>query len=226
MIALSDAVFAIVLTLLVLDLRPPPAVTDANLFRGVIAMEPKLVAFATTFALVAVFWIAHVSMLRRLTAFDWLVAWINLLFLFTIAVTPFASTLLGDFSVFGNAWRFYCLVLIAVGAAQTALLLVIYRGHGRLVEDVSRREFWHRLTRALSPGLAFAIALAVSLMGFAQVSFLLSWILVPVALILARTLLGPKPAPAQIREAAALPTPPTRPSVSVAEAVRAGRDAR
>jgi uncharacterized membrane protein len=55
MLYFSDAVFAIVLTLLVLDLRLPAGVTDASLFRGVLEMAPKLVAFAITFALVVRF---------------------------------------------------------------------------------------------------------------------------------------------------------------------------
>jgi uncharacterized membrane protein len=78
MLFFSDAVFAIVLTLLVLDLRLPAGITDANLLRGVLAMAPKLVAFATTFALVSVFWIAHVTLTRRLLEFDWAAAWVNL----------------------------------------------------------------------------------------------------------------------------------------------------
>lgn len=197
MLFLSDAVFAIVLTLLVLDLHVPAGVSDANLFRAILAMEPRLVAFAITFALVSIFWIAHVAMLRRLQAFDWPVAWVNLIFLFTIALTPFASTLLGDYSVFGNAWRFYCLVLIAIGAAQTVLMLVIYRDHTRLVGGASRREFWYRFSRAISPCAAFAVCLALSLMGLRQASVYLSFALVPLALILARLLIaGRQPAPA------------------------------
>jgi uncharacterized membrane protein len=54
MLFFSDAVFAIALTLLVLELRLPAGVTDARLFRGVLEMGPKLVAFVITFALVAV----------------------------------------------------------------------------------------------------------------------------------------------------------------------------
>jgi len=190
MLYLSDAVFAIALTLLVLELRLPPGVTDANLFQGILAMEPRLVAFVTTFALVSVFWIAHVSMARRLTVFDWPVAWVNLAFLFTIAMTPFASTLLGDYSVFGNAWRFYCLVLVVIGAAQVVLFLVIWRDHGRLVGDMSRREYWYRLVRAASPGATFAIALTISLLGLTHLSFYLAWVLTPAILIGARQLFG------------------------------------
>ena len=71
----SDAVFAIVLTLLVLDLRLPAGITEANLFRGVLDTVPKLAAFAMTFALVSEFWIAHVTLTRRLMEFDWAAGW-------------------------------------------------------------------------------------------------------------------------------------------------------
>jgi uncharacterized membrane protein len=192
MLFFSDAFFAIVLTLLVLELRLPTGVTDASLFRGVLEMEPKLVAFAITFALVGVFWVAHVSIMRRLNAFDWLVAWVNLLFLFTVALTPFVSSLLGEYSVFGNAWRLYCMALIAIGSAQFVLFLVIYRGNGRLIGGVGRREFWHRLIRAVSPAASFALLLALSLMGFTRSSVFLSFLIVPITLVLVRVSLSRK----------------------------------
>jgi uncharacterized membrane protein len=188
MLFFSDSVFAIVLTLLVLDLRLPPGATDTTLFRSLFAVEPKLAAFAITFALVAVFWIAHVSLARRLTAFDWPAAWFNLLFLFTITLTPFVSSLLGEFGVLGNAWRLYCLTLTGVGSALVMLFLVLYRNKGRLMGGVSRRDFWHRFTRVISPGASFALLLALSLAGFTRTSFVLSWVAVPIIMLAARYL--------------------------------------
>jgi uncharacterized membrane protein len=161
------------------------------LFRGVLAMLPKLVSFATSFALVSIFWIAHVTITRRLMKFDWAAAWANLLFLFTVTLTPFVSTPLGEYGVFGNAWRLYCLALIAIGLAQIILFLVIYRGNGRLIGGVSRRAFWHRFTRTISPCASFTILLALSLMGFARLSFYLCWVTIPGILMLARFALGP-----------------------------------
>ena len=192
MLFFSDAVFAIVLTLLVLDVHLPPGIAEANLIRGVLSMMPKLSAFATTFALVSVFWIAHVTLTRALTQFDWAVAWVNLLFLFTVALTPFVSTTIGEFGVFGNAWRLYCIELIAVGVAQLILFVVVYRDHGRLVGGVSRRVFWHRFIRAGSPGAGFLILLALSHMGFTRLSFYLCWVTIPAILILARVAFGPR----------------------------------
>jgi uncharacterized membrane protein len=191
MLFFSDAVFAIVLTLLALELRLPAGSTEASLFRGVLAMVPKLVSFATSFALVSIFWIAHVTITRRLMKFDWAAAWANLLFLFTVTLTPFVSTPLGEYGVFGNAWRLYCLALIAIGLAQIILFLVINRGNGQLIGGVSRRVFWHRFTRTISPCASFTILLALSLMGFARLSFYLCWVTIPGILMLARFALGP-----------------------------------
>ena len=191
----SDSVFAIVLTLLVLDLRLSPGVTDVTRFHGIFAVGPKLVAFAITFALVAVFWIAHLSIARRLIAFDWPAAWFNTLFLFTITLTPFVSSLLGEFGVLGNAWRLYCLTLTGVGSALVMLFLVMHRDKGRLIGGVSRREFWHRFTRVVSPALSFAALLALSLAGFTRTSFILSWVIVPMILVVARFLFTRRRAP-------------------------------
>jgi uncharacterized membrane protein len=209
MLFLSDAVFAIVLTLLVLELHATPDVTDANLFRsGIVAMMPKLVAFVTSFFLVSVFWIAHVSIARRLTTFDWAAAWVNLIFLFTIALTPFVSGLLGAYSVLGNAWRIYCLALIAIGTAQLVLFLVIYRGNGRLVGGVTGREFRHRLVRASSPAVGFSVVLMISLLGWPRTSFVASWGVIPALLIAASIVFGERK-----RKSATLaalnPSPPT-----------------
>jgi uncharacterized membrane protein len=190
MLFLSDAVFAIALTLLVLDLRVPAGITDGDLGQGLIGMIPKFVAFTISFALVAVFWLGHAAVTRSLVKFDWGVACANLVLLFTIAWTPFAAALLGEFGVAGNAWRFYCGTLIAIGIGQVLLVLVVSRGHGRLVGGLDRREFWHRVVSAASPGIGFTVALVFSLMGYPLISTL-SWVVIPVVLIGSKLLLNP-----------------------------------
>jgi uncharacterized membrane protein len=161
----SDAVFAIVPTLLALELRAPEAASEDQLPAALLAMAPSLVAFAGSFALVSVFWAAHLAMLRRLIVFDWRIAWLNLAFLFTICLMPFASSLIGRFSVFGQAWRIYCGVLVAASLAQAALLLAIFRGGGKLTGGIEPSELRYKLLRALSPALAFGAGLALSLAG-------------------------------------------------------------
>lgn len=187
----SDAVFAIVLTLLVLELRPPEAHTDAELLDAIIGLMPKFTAFVASFALVSVFWAGHMAITRKISAFDWPSAWFNLVFLFTIAVMPFVSGLIGEFGVFGTSWQAYCIVLIAASLAQTAFLLALTRGNGRFMADVTARDRVWRVVRALSPGIAFGIGLVLSLQGQQRLSQF-CWVLIPVILVVARVLVGPR----------------------------------
>ena len=70
MVFFSDAVFAIILTLLALELRAPLDVAPGGLFEALGKLTPHFIAFAMSFAIVSVFWIAHLSTLRRLVHFD------------------------------------------------------------------------------------------------------------------------------------------------------------
>lgn len=186
----SDAVFAIVLTLLVLELRPPAIHAEADLLPALRGMSRHFIAFASSFALISIFWAAHMSIMRRIVVFDWLVAWLNLLFLFTIALMPFVSALIGEHGVVGAAWQAYSVVLIAASVAQCALLLALIRDRGRLVGGVSPRAVRYRLLRAASPGIVFSVGLTLSLSGRPGLAAL-CWVLFPPILWLARLLFGP-----------------------------------
>lgn len=189
-LAFSDAIFAVALTLLVLELRPPAH--DAPLLEGLLALVPRLAAFAGSFALVSIFWAAHMALTRRLAAFDWPTVWVNLVFLFVIVLMPFASALLGEHGATRLVWQVYCAVLVAASLAQTALWLVASRDKGRLLAGgVTWRERGFRTLRALSPGIAFGAGLWAAGTSFAPWS-VYCWVLIlPVALV-ARLLFGSK----------------------------------
>jgi uncharacterized membrane protein len=189
----SDAVFAIVLTLLVLELRPPDLESADGLINALKGMTPHFIAFFASFGVISIFWAAHMSIFSQLKRFDWPVAWLNLLFLFTIALMPFASAIIGEYGTAGESWRIYSVVLIAAAVAQCALVLTLYRGKGRLVGGATRRDLTYRLLRAASPGIVFGIGLWLSLIGEPRLSSL-CWVLFPPILILARLLFGPRKA--------------------------------
>jgi uncharacterized membrane protein len=200
MVFFSDAVFAIILTLLALELRAPLDVAPGGLFAALGHMTPHFIAFAMSFAIISVFWLAHLSTLRRMVHFDWLVAILNLVLLFTIALIPFACALLGEYRQAGQAWQFYCVLMIAASAAQTVLLIAITRDKGRLIGGVTAADFQHRLMRALSPGVVFAIGLALSLTGHDWLSAY-CWVLFAPVMLGARIVFNmrtrkPKPAKA------------------------------
>ncbi|MEQ1818281.1 MAG: TMEM175 family protein [Terricaulis sp.] len=153
----SDAVFAIVLTLLVIELHPPELPPSSPEFYEELSTTlMHVIFFAMSFGLVSIFWVAHMSLLRRLQAFDWPVAWINLAFLFTITLMPFGTSMLMAQGMTQISWQIYSTILIGASLGQTLLWLFVSRGGGRLMGGVDWRELLLRTMRGLAPGIAFA----------------------------------------------------------------------
>ena len=192
MVFFSDAVFAIVMTLLVLELRPPPATSEAALEAGLIALSPTFFAFLTSFALTGVFWFAHLSTTRRLVVFDPLAAVANMAFLLIVSLMPFASRLLGENFRSPLIWEVYSAILIAASVVNLLLLAAVNRDGGRLVGGQNSRELVYRALRAMAPGVAFA----VGFWGASEDRIIvpqMCWMLIPVVFVLARLVRGRRP---------------------------------
>ncbi len=93
--ALTDGVFAIVLTLLVLDLHAPSATSQAELLSSLRAIAPQLTLFVVSFAILAVFWYGHHMEMHWIVRSDRIHLGITLAFLLTICFVPFSASLLG-----------------------------------------------------------------------------------------------------------------------------------
>ena len=201
MLFFTDAVFAIVLTLLVLELRPPDLSGPHGAAHAFTEMGSHFLAFFMSFALIGLLWAAHMNMTRRLIHFDWPSAWANLLFLFPVCLIPFASAWFGEGLGVAFVWAVYCWVLVATSAASVVLVLVITRGGGRLLAGgTTRRELVYRLARAATPGIAFGLGL----IGIASSQLRLAyfcWAVIPV-LFAGVELLRPRAAKAELAEAA------------------------
>lgn len=94
LLAFSDGVFAIAITLLVLGI-PIPDVRDADRLPAELrGLTPNLIGFALSFVLVGTQWIAHHRLLRDLRFSNGTILWINLVLLMGICLVPFATSLL------------------------------------------------------------------------------------------------------------------------------------
>ena len=91
-VAFSDGVFAITITLLVLDIRPPT--DDRNLLHGLGALWPSYLAYAVTFLFIGQVWANHHVMFDHIRAADRLVLLLNTLLLMVVAFLPFATSVL------------------------------------------------------------------------------------------------------------------------------------
>jgi len=192
----TDAVFAIVLTLMVLDLKPPSfdnPLGDPMALRG---MEQHFFAFLMSFVVISIFWLAHLTTTRRMLHFDWPSAIANLAFLFPICLLPFATGWWGREIVAGFPWGMYCLVMTVTSLANIVLVLVVARGGGRLVGGCTPAETRYRVARAASPGLAFGLGVVLLLAGQVRVAQF-CWVLIPILLGLATLFLKPRQARAE-----------------------------
>ena len=97
---LSDGVFAIAITLLILDIRLPdiPENLVASELPGeLLALWPKYLGYLLSFVGISTFWIIHHSIFRPIRAYDRNLLYLNFLFLMFVAFVPFPTALLGEY---------------------------------------------------------------------------------------------------------------------------------
>jgi uncharacterized membrane protein len=103
LVAFSDAVFAITITLLVLEIRPP---TDfSNLLHGLLALWPSYLAYGVTFLFIGQVWANHHVMFDHIRAADRVVLLSNTLLLMAVAFLPFATSVLAGALRAGHGQR-------------------------------------------------------------------------------------------------------------------------
>jgi TMEM175 potassium channel family protein len=135
----SDAVFAIALTLLAVELRLPPGaqvIDGPSLIDALVEMGPQLLSFVLSFFVIVMFWLGHYRTFRLVTEIDNPTLALNTLLLFGVVFLPFPTSILGDYSNIGAAVAFYGLCAGATGLASTALWFVVaeLRHHVGLID--------------------------------------------------------------------------------------------
>jgi uncharacterized membrane protein len=174
----TDAVFAIVMTLMILDLKPPAFDSPFGAVHAVQAMASHFLALVMSFFVIGVFWIAHLSTTRRLRRFDWASAVVNLIFMFPVCLIPFATAWWGRDLNAPFPWGMYCGTMVACSLANLALVLTVSRGEGRLLGGITRQERLYRAARAASPGIAFGLGIALMAAGQLGLAHF-CWLLIP-----------------------------------------------
>ncbi len=163
--ALADGVFAIALTLLVLDLKVPALAPDeggSDLARKLLGLWPKLAAFVVSFLIIGVFWVGHHAQLHYVRRSDRLFMWMNLVFLLLISAMPFSTALLGEHHDRPIALAVYCGNLIVAGLVLYGQLRYA-SGRGRLFDPDIDPGFLRAAGRRLLMGpVLYAAALGLA----------------------------------------------------------------
>jgi uncharacterized membrane protein len=119
----SDAVFAIAITLLALDIRLPQVPVDADLGRRMSSLTPQIVAYVISFFQLAQFWSAHHQLFRYIVQYDSTLIWLNLTFLLLIAFLPVPTSVLGETGLTSASVTFLASCLMLAGLAELAVWL-------------------------------------------------------------------------------------------------------
>ena len=177
--AISDGVYAIALTLLVLDLKVPevPGITDSELTTDLVQQLPNFVAYFVGFFLVARFWINHHRIFQSAGLCDERALSLNLAHLFFISLTPYTASLIGHYE--GDR---IAAIILSSNLGLCALSLTVL-GHYVLEKKEWRTKesggTWVKVpwwTAYTGPGLAL-VSIMVSFLSINAA--LLLWLLLP-----------------------------------------------
>jgi len=149
-VAFSDGVFAIAITLLVLNLGVGEGVKDGELGKVLWDHHQDLFAYALSFAVIGRFWLVHHRFFGDVTGFDSRLIWLNLFYLAWIVLIPFSSQVLGDYGGTTAAEVLYAGNLVGVVLSGTLLFADAQRaGLTRTDSEEARDSRRHALWIAL-----------------------------------------------------------------------------
>ena len=126
----SDAIFAIAITLLVIDISVPGAKNAAS---EISAAKDNILSFAISFVVIGLFWMGHHAVFRYITVLDRPLIAINLLFLGIIAFLPYPTSLLGGTGTDRVSTIFYAACISGAGLAELAIWLYASQAKDLLV---------------------------------------------------------------------------------------------
>ena len=199
MLALSDGLFATVLTILVLDLKLPDisSLVSAGDIRAVTnEFGSHLFSYLLTFSVTGVFWMAHHSDFNHIVRYNRSLLWHNLMFLLLVGLIPFSTAGVSNSNLSVFSWSVYAMNMVAVG-----VMLALTWGYAythRLTEpDLPRTTARYQGFRHLiTPGV-FLISIGVAYLAPDRYPAPLSLLAIPfIQLFLDRRVLGKDTDPA------------------------------
>jgi uncharacterized membrane protein len=173
--ALTDGVFAVVMTLLVLNISVPQisshyaianVAAGSELLKRLFDLWPKILSFGISFVILAMYWVAHNRQFHYIKHSNRALIWINIMFLMATCLVPFSTSLLGEY----REQEISILVYGGNSIVIASLLYVQWRyvttsHHGRLLDEnldliikttLSRRTLFGIIVYLIATGFSFA----------------------------------------------------------------------
>jgi uncharacterized membrane protein len=164
LILFTDAVFAIAITLLAIEIKIPEfggRPNDGQVWESMVELIPKFVGFLVGFAVIAIYWTAHHRIFRFVRSYDQKLLWLNILFLLFIVLMPFSSGLFSSYPTVKAPFTIYALNIIVTALAQVCVTRYLLNPAHHLIHPTDAThpdlDWW----RSLVPAAGFIVALIV-----------------------------------------------------------------
>jgi len=125
--AFTDAVIAIIMTILVLEIGVPPNLSDERLIDALDETWPEMAAWMISFLITGMYWVWHRDLFNQMRVVNRTVVWLNLLFLLPLALVPFGASVLGEYPQDPIGLRVYGAVLLVTGLVRMLLYVYVMR---------------------------------------------------------------------------------------------------
>ncbi|HRH43218.1 MAG TPA: TMEM175 family protein [Pyrinomonadaceae bacterium] len=162
--AFSDGVFAIIVTLLIFEVRVP-ALTDlsnSGVLNALVSIAPKGVSFAMSFFTVAIFWVTHHHVFSRITHSNWKLMWFNNALLFWLAIVPFTTAFIGNYPTQSVVVALYATILTLAALTFWLMNYYVFFKSDLLSDRVSTSERWRHLKRGRWVFILYGLAVLTS----------------------------------------------------------------
>lgn len=176
--ALSDGIFAIVVTLLVLELKIPETSKDATnleIWNELFHLFPKLLSWIVSFGIVIVIYLNHHRLFNQIRHISKTLFWINSYLLLCVSLIPFPTALMGENPLNKLAVSFYGLVMTLMSFGFVFIRLYLIKNKNLLLKNINQNKFRKSIWQSFLLGpliYLLAIILAWVNIYFAFICFL------------------------------------------------------
>ena len=163
--AFSDAVFAIITTILILEIHVPhlSELTPLAVLLALKPIIPKFISFTVTFFTLSIFWVNHHHFYNHIRHINWKLLWLNVVFLFWLCILPFTTAFIGDYSESGMVVAIYSMNMFFCSTSFVFMGYYAFLRADLSTNEISRKKMKNELYKGLigtgvylaTTGLAF-----------------------------------------------------------------------
>jgi len=159
--AFSDGVFAVLITVLVLELRPPEIPT----FKSLLSHWPSLRSYAVSYLFIAIVWVNHHYLMRYATEANSRLLWFNFAHLFSMSLLPLSTAWMAVSKLAPEPVAFYAAVFFLVNATYICLIWELVEQTHDVAPQVRKIMRYRSIVTLCLFGLAAVVALKYPLVG-------------------------------------------------------------